>query len=70
MNEALKSNRGRPPATQPKDKWHVSVSMDVSIFWRMQFHDELTNAVRVGAMSELVDRLLRQEMLRLQGEAA
>ncbi|MFM6926962.1 MAG: hypothetical protein ACKOX6_00770 [Bdellovibrio sp.] len=55
---------GRPAAPIPNDRWNVRVSPDVGVYWRTRFWDELSQQVRKGEMSKLVDRLLREEMNR------
>lgn len=72
-NNSLKSNRGRPKSTIPKDDWHVSIEQDVSIYWRVRGTDPFTGQVQKGFLSELATRLLREEMnreLELQKGAA
>lgn len=68
--EAFKPQRGRPPSDTPRDRWNVKVDLDVAIWWRAQLWDELENKVRIGAMSDLTSRLLRDEMNRLKAGGA
>lgn len=56
--------RGRPPSTTRKDEWHINVEQDLSLHFRLKFFDEFTGRTRVGALSELVNRLLREEFMR------
>lgn len=60
----MKSNRGRPPSAIRKDDIHASIDQDVALFWRLQNVDPLTGKTKVGALSELINRLLREEMNR------
>lgn len=60
----MKSNRGAPRSPIPKDDMHVSVDASVALHFRMKFLDPVTKATRKGALSELVNRLLREEMAR------
>lgn len=62
--QQMKSNRGRPKNPVKRDEWHVRVDPEVSLFWRMFFHDEFTGTVRKNELSNLVTRLLREEMER------
>lgn len=57
---------GRPPSATPRDRWNVKVDLDVAVWWRAYLWDELENAVRKGAMSDLTSRLLRDEMNRIK----
>lgn len=70
MNAETKpSNIGRPRSPIAKDKMHLNIDAEVALYWRMRFHDDFTNATKVGALSGLVNRLLREEMNReKQGE--
>lgn len=63
--ETLKSNRGAPKQG-PKDDWHVSIDQTTSIYFRAKYLDPLTKTTRKGALSELVNRLLREELARDQ----
>lgn len=68
MTDARANNPGRPPRTQPTERWHIVVPTDLSLYFRLQCHDTLRNTTRVGALSGLVEKLLRQEMQRQQKE--
>jgi hypothetical protein len=57
-------NFGRPPGNIPKDDLHLRADADVTLYFRMKFLDTFTGRPKVGAMSELVTRLLREEMNR------
>lgn len=63
-DEPLKSNRGRPRNPNRKDDWHVKVDPDLSVYFRMKNLDEFTKTTRIGSLSELINRLLREEMMR------
>ena len=54
-------SRGRPPGPE-KDRLHLKIDMDVSLYFRMLFHDDFTGTMSKGKMSELVNTLLRREM--------
>lgn len=62
--------KGRPPSDTPRDRWNVKVDLEVAIWWRTYLWDELENAVRKGAMSDLTSRLLREEMNRIKAGGA
>lgn len=64
----FKSNRGRPASTTPKDDWHVKVEQELSVYFRSLFYDEFTGQTKKSAMSDLINRLLREEKAKLQGE--
>lgn len=66
-DQPLKSNRGRPRNPVPKDDWHVAIERDVSLFWRMHFHDDFTGTTKKNELSNLVNRLLKEEREKLQG---
>jgi hypothetical protein len=66
----FKPARGRPPSDTPRDRWNVKVDLDVAIWWRARLWDELEGKVRIGAMSDLTSRLLRDEMNRLKAGGA
>jgi hypothetical protein len=68
--EDFKPTRGRPPSDTPRDRWNVKVDLDVAIWWRARLWDELEGKVRIGAMSDLTSRLLRDEMNRLKAGGA
>lgn len=63
---SYKSNRGRPPNAVPKDDWHIHLDRDISLYFRLKYLDPLSQRMKQGAMSELVNRLLREEMRREQ----
>jgi hypothetical protein len=65
MSDApYKSNRGAPKKAIPSDDWHVSVDLDLSTHFRLKHMDTFTGKTRKGALSELVNRLLREEYNR------
>jgi len=70
MNEPMKPRRGRPTSPIKRDDWHVKVEEDVSLFFRMLFHDTFTGATKKNALSDLVNRLLKEERARLQNNKA
>lgn len=65
MNDGtLKPARGRPANPIRKDDWHVKVDQELSVYFRMKFLDEFTQRTRLGELSTLVNRLLREERER------
>jgi len=61
MSETF-SGRGRPRNPIPRDELHVSIDQDVAVYWRLQFFDSFLGATQKGKLSELINRLLRDEM--------
>lgn len=57
----------RPKRIQPTEEWHPLVDTDVALYFRTKYHDVMTGKVKKGALSALVNRLLRKEM---EGEIA
>lgn len=61
----FKSGPGRPPRAGGVDKWHVNIPTELALFWRVQLADPVTARMPNGAMSGLVERLLREEARKM-----
>jgi len=56
---------GRPTKQGGTDRIHASINGELALFWRMQLLDPLTERIPNGAISSLIERLLREEARKL-----
>lgn len=65
MTEEYKSNRGRPARQGGTWRFHCLIGGELALFWQMQLIDPLTGKIPHGALSGLVERLLREEARKM-----
>jgi hypothetical protein len=67
MQESLeyRNKPGRPPRPGGTDPWKVYVPTDLANFHRLVLADPVTGKIPNGALSSLVERLLREEARKL-----
>ena len=68
--EAYKTGPGRPAKPGGTDRIHCSINMELGLFWRLQLLDPVTQRIPNGAISSLVERLLREEARKLGYQGA
>lgn len=58
----------RPKNLNPKKKTHLYLDQNLYDMWKVLLTDPTTGRIKYGALSDLTNRLLREELSRRQKE--